>query len=81
MLSSTTPVKGGGDITQNPDYQAFLLDEFDSNAYANHLLSSPEADAGAALGKLNGGIDEVNRQLRYEVRVWILTCSYGRIKA
>ena len=52
----------------NPDYAPFLAPAFSASEYANSVLSGENAqDISSPLAKLNGGIDELNRQLRLEV--------------
>jgi hypothetical protein len=51
-------------------FHAFEADDFDVNSYANNVLASDSSQTlGAALNRLNGGIDDLNRQIRAEARL------------
>lgn len=64
----------GGDL-----YATFLANDFDPNHYANSVLArntssasvsdslAISSDVGPAISRLNGGIDELHRQLRSKV--------------
>jgi hypothetical protein len=55
-------------MTDLPGHFAAFADGFDVNAYANSVLGTDSAqELGSALNRLNGGIDDLNRQLRTEV--------------